>query len=49
MRTVGKIFQKKSKRPTKKEVIELLKEKGIEFDDNAKLDELIALLPEEND
>lgn len=49
MRTVGKLFQKKSKKPTKKEVMELLKEKGIEFDDNAKLDELIALLPEEND
>lgn len=49
MRTVGKTFQKKSKKPTKKEVMELLKEKGIEFDDNAKLDELIALLPEEND
>ena len=49
MRTVGKVFQKKSKKTTKKEVMEILKEKGIEFDDNAKMDDLIALLPEEND
>lgn len=49
MRTVGKVFQKKSKKPTKKEVMEILKEKGIEFDDNAKLDDLIGLLPKEQD
>lgn len=36
-----------SKKPTKKEVIEKLTELGIEFDEKAKVDELIALLPEE--
>lgn len=36
-----------AKKPTKKEVIEKLKELGIEFDEKAKVDELIALLPEE--
>lgn len=35
------------KKPTKKEVIEKLTEIGIEFDEKAKVDELIALLPEE--
>ncbi|CAB5566973.1 Uncharacterised protein [Providencia rettgeri] len=35
------------KKPTKKEIIEKLTELGIEFDDKAKVDELIALLPEE--
>ena len=49
MRTVGKEFHKKPKKPTKKEVMEILKEKGIEFDDNAKLDDLITLLPKEQD
>ncbi|WP_272675634.1 hypothetical protein [Providencia sp. PROV092] len=36
-----------AKKPTKKEVIEKLTELGIEFDEKAKVDELIALLPEE--
>lgn len=45
MRTVGKVL--KSKKPSKKEVIEILAEKGIEFDDDAKLDDLIELLPKE--
>ncbi|MFO3764041.1 MULTISPECIES: hypothetical protein [Providencia] len=36
-----------TKKPTKKEVIEKLTELGIEFDEKAKVDELIALLPEE--
>lgn len=36
-----------SKKPTKKEVIEKLTELGIEFDEKAKVDELMALLPEE--
>lgn len=36
-----------SKKPTKKEIIEKLTELGIEFDEKAKLDELIALLPDE--
>ncbi|QNP19164.1 hypothetical protein [Providencia rettgeri] len=35
------------KKPIKKEVIEKLTELGIEFDEKAKVDELIALLPEE--
>lgn len=36
-----------TKKPTKKEVIEKLTELGIEFNEKAKVDELIALLPEE--
>ena len=47
MRTVGKVFQSNTKKPSKKEVIEILTEKGIEFDDDAKLGELIELLPKE--
>lgn len=35
-----------TKKPNKKEVIEKLTELGIEFDEKAKVDELIALLPE---
>lgn len=36
-----------TKKLTKKEVIEKLTELGIEFDEKTKVDELIALLPEE--
>lgn len=36
-----------TKKLTKKEVIEKLTELSIEFDEKAKVDELIALLPEE--
>lgn len=36
-----------TKKPTKKEVIEKLTELGVEFDEKSKVDELIALLPEE--
>lgn len=48
MRTIGKVFCKKTRQPSKKEVMAFLREKGIEFDDKAKLDELIALIPREN-
>lgn len=45
MKTVGKVF-KKEKKPTKKEIMEILKEKGIEFDEKATAEELRALIPE---
>lgn len=43
---IGFIPKKKEKDPTKKDIIKLLEEKGIEFDKNASLDELKALVPE---
>ena len=46
MRTVGKVY-KKDDRLTKKKVIEILKEKGIQFEENASLEELKALIPAE--
>lgn len=46
MRTVGMIVKEK-KRPGKKEIMELLTEKGIDFDEKAKLEELLRLLPKE--
>lgn len=47
MRTVGKKIQRKEKKITKKEVIDILTDKGIEFDKNAKVEELLALIPKE--
>ena len=48
MRTVGLVFnEKRKKKPGKKEVMEILTERGIEYDENAKLDELIQLLHKE--
>lgn len=47
MRTVGKGFENKAKKLTKKEVIEILAKKGIEFDVAARLDELVELIPKE--
>lgn len=58
MRTVGYIPGKKAKKQaskakdkdkplTKAEVIEKLTAAGIEFDENAKLEELLGLLPTE--
>lgn len=46
MKTVGKVF-KKEKKLTKKEVMAILVEKGIEFDEKATADELRALIPAE--
>lgn len=60
-RTVGLTFEgngnavapeagvKEAKRLTKAEVIEILTEKGIEFDKKAKLEDLMKLLDEEKD
>lgn len=47
MRTIGKKFEKPTKKPTKKEIVELLKEKGIDFDEKAGAEELLKLIPEE--
>ncbi|MEE1085817.1 MAG: hypothetical protein U0L05_01395 [Schaedlerella sp.] len=44
---IGFIPKKKSKKPTPKETREKLIELGIEFDENAKLEELLQLLPKE--
>lgn len=46
MKTVGKVFEKK-KKLTKKEVIAILEEKGVDFDEKATVDELKALIPAE--
>lgn len=46
MKTVGKVF-KKEKRASKKEIIAILTEKGIDFDEKATADELKALIPKE--
>lgn len=48
MKTVGKVFKMESyRKPNKKEVMNILKMKGIEFDEKLSVDELIALLPKE--
>lgn len=48
MRTVGKVFkrkaEKKMRRPSKKEVTDVLRERGIPFDEKLSVDELIALI-----
>lgn len=44
---IGFIPKKKVKKPTVKEVKAKLTELGIEFDENAKLEELLQLLPKE--
>lgn len=44
---IGFIPKKKEKKITKKEVIEILKAKGIEFDEKASLEELKGLIPKE--
>ncbi len=50
MRTVGKTFQEppkqKVKKPSKKEIIAILNERGVEFDEKSTVDELIKLVPE---
>lgn len=46
MKTVGKVF-KKEKKLKKTEIIEILTEKGIDFDEKATVDELKALIPKE--
>lgn len=46
MRTVGKKLSKQPKM-AKKDVIAILKEKEIEFDENANLETLKKLLPKE--
>lgn len=51
MRTVGRTFKKTGKagtrKPTKKEVMKFLKEKGIPFDETMSVDELVALTQKE--
>lgn len=47
MRTIGKKFEEKLKKPTKKEVITILKEKEIPYDEKASVDELMELIQEE--
>lgn len=44
---IGFIPRKKDKNPTKKEIIKILEEKGIEFDKNVSVEELKALIPGE--
>ena len=46
MRPVGLTFNKK-KKPGRKEIMAVLEERGIEYDKNAKQDELILLLQKE--
>lgn len=46
MKTVGKVF-KKEKKLTKREIIAILEEKGIDFDEKTTVDELKALIPAE--
>ena len=43
-RIVGLKLEEPKKEPTKAEIIEQLKAKGVEFDEKAKKDELMALL-----
>ncbi|MGN1165079.1 MAG: hypothetical protein ACI4S2_01460 [Lachnospiraceae bacterium] len=50
MRTVGKTLKRKKaniKKPNKDEIMKILTEKGIEFDKDAKVEELLALIPKE--
>lgn len=42
--TVGLKFEEPPKGPTKAEIIEALKAKGVDFDEKSKKDELAALL-----
>lgn len=44
---IGFIPKKRERRVTKKEVIEILKAKGIDFNEDASLEELKALIPAE--
>lgn len=44
---IGFIPTKKDKKLSKKETIEILKEKGIEFDEKASVEELRKLIPVE--
>lgn len=44
---IGFIPKKKEKKLSKKEIIEILEEKGIEFDKNATVEELRKLIPAE--
>ncbi|MCI6535107.1 MAG: hypothetical protein SOV77_09585 [Lachnospiraceae bacterium] len=50
MRTVGMTFKRKkttSKKLNKEEVMKILTEKGIKFDENEKVEELLSLIPKE--
>ena len=50
MRTVGMTFKRKkttSKKLNKEEVMKILTEKGFEFDEAAKVEELLQLIPKE--
>lgn len=47
MRTVGKVFKKEEAKLIKKDIIAILREKEIEFDEKASVSELKALLPKE--
>ncbi len=46
MRTVG-MTTKEKKKFNKKEIIQILTEKGIDFDEKAKLEDLLPLVPKE--
>lgn len=51
MRTVGKTFKKARKprdaKPSKEEIMKLLTDKGIAFDESMTVDALIELIPKE--
>lgn len=47
MRTVGYILKKKIEKPTIKEIKDMLTKHGIEFDEKAKREELLKLLPQD--
>lgn len=51
MRTVGKTFKKVRKprdaKPSKEEIMKLLTDKGIAFDESMTVDALIELIPKE--
>lgn len=50
MRTVGKTFKEppkqKVKKPSRNEIIAILDERGIKYDEKSMVDELIKLVPE---
>lgn len=47
MKTIGYIPKKKAEKPTIKEIKDMLTELGIEFDEKAKREELLKLLPQD--
>lgn len=50
MRTIGKNIKRKKttpEKPNKEEIMKILTEKGIKFDKNESVEELLSLIPEE--